>query len=397
MLFRSQFNDASQNIGAPSNAILDINATDEIELNATLVDINGNVEISGTATTTGVHTFTAVPVFPNNTVESADIQADAITGAKIADDAINSEHYTDGSIDEAHLANSAVNTAKIANSSITADKLAANCVDSSELINGSIDASHFAAGAVDATAIGNDVVNSQHYAAASIDNEHLADNAVDTAEIADNAVSLAKMAGGTDGNLITYDASGDPAYVATGSDGQVLTSTGAGSAPAFEALPASGKVLQLISVTKVDTFTYSGSTNFQNLTGLSAAITPSSSSNKVMIQVNLNLSSETRYAAAILKRGSTHVGGGTASSNRPSVSVSTASNPDNTNDEYVMNNSSFSFLDSPSTTSAVTYQVQVGNTNSDGATLYVNRNEDDSDANHSHRGSSTITLMEIAG
>ena len=62
-----QFNDASQNIGATSNAILDINATDEIELNATLVDINANVEISGTATTTGVHTFTAVPVFPNNT------------------------------------------------------------------------------------------------------------------------------------------------------------------------------------------------------------------------------------------------------------------------------------------------------------------------------------------
>ena len=77
-----QFNDASQNIGAPSATVLDINATDEIELNATLVDINGNVEISGTATTTGVHTFTAVPVFPNNTIETADIQADAITNAE---------------------------------------------------------------------------------------------------------------------------------------------------------------------------------------------------------------------------------------------------------------------------------------------------------------------------
>ena len=58
-----QFNDASQNIGAPSNAILDINATDEIELNATLVDINANVEISGTAVTTGVHTFTQLYLF----------------------------------------------------------------------------------------------------------------------------------------------------------------------------------------------------------------------------------------------------------------------------------------------------------------------------------------------
>ena len=54
-------------------------------------------------------------------------------------------------------------------------------------------------------------------------------------EVADNAVTLAKMAGGTDGNLITYDASGDPAYVTTGTSGQVLTSGGAGVAPTFQA------------------------------------------------------------------------------------------------------------------------------------------------------------------
>ena len=58
-----QFNDASQNIGAPSNAILDINATDEIELNATLIDINGNVEISGTTSQVGVSTSTAKDIF----------------------------------------------------------------------------------------------------------------------------------------------------------------------------------------------------------------------------------------------------------------------------------------------------------------------------------------------
>ena len=51
-----QFNDASQNITAPSATVLDINATDEIELNATLVDINANVEINGTTTQTGVST-----------------------------------------------------------------------------------------------------------------------------------------------------------------------------------------------------------------------------------------------------------------------------------------------------------------------------------------------------
>jgi hypothetical protein len=63
----------------------------------------------------GVVTFSQVPVFPNDTVETADIQADAITGAKIADDAINSEHYTDGSIDTAHIADANVTLAKIAN------------------------------------------------------------------------------------------------------------------------------------------------------------------------------------------------------------------------------------------------------------------------------------------
>jgi len=52
--------------------------------------------------------------------------------------------------------------------------------------------------------------------------------------LADNSVTLAKMAGGTDGNLITYDASGDPAYVTTGTSGQVLTSGGTGVAPTFQ-------------------------------------------------------------------------------------------------------------------------------------------------------------------
>ena len=118
-----QFRDSAINIGSPADGDLDINADDEIELNSTLIDINGNVEISGTAVTTGVHTFTAVPVFPNNTIETADIQADAIDGTKIADDAINSEHYTDGSIDTAHIADSQITTAKIADANITTAKL----------------------------------------------------------------------------------------------------------------------------------------------------------------------------------------------------------------------------------------------------------------------------------
>jgi len=115
---------------------------------------------------------------------------DTVTGAKIVDNAINSEHYTDASIDLAHLS--------------------ADSVDGSKIVD--------------------DAINSEHYT----------DGSIDTAHIADNQITLAKLAGGTDGNIISYDASGDPVAIATGSDGQVLTSTGAGSPPAFEALPGGG-------------------------------------------------------------------------------------------------------------------------------------------------------------
>ena len=61
---------------------------------------------------------------------------------------------------------------------------------------------------------------------------------VGTDGVKDDAVTLAKQAAGTDGQIITYDASGNPVAVGPGTDGQVLTSTGAGSPPAFEDIPA---------------------------------------------------------------------------------------------------------------------------------------------------------------
>jgi len=64
------------------------------------------------------------------------------------------------------------------------------------------------------------------------------DGTVDAGTLADDAVGLAQMASGTDGNLITYDASGDPAAVAVGTSGQVLTSNGAGAAPTMQTVSA---------------------------------------------------------------------------------------------------------------------------------------------------------------
>ena len=52
-----QFRDSAINIGSPADGDLDINADDEVEINSTLIDINGNVEMSGTLAQAGVATF----------------------------------------------------------------------------------------------------------------------------------------------------------------------------------------------------------------------------------------------------------------------------------------------------------------------------------------------------
>ena len=72
-----------------------------------------------------------------------------------------------------------------------------------------------------------------------------------TAGLVDDAVTLAKMAAGTAGNLITYDASGNPAAVATGTATHVLTSNGAGAAPTFQAAAGGGGGLTNITETLI--------------------------------------------------------------------------------------------------------------------------------------------------
>ena len=111
-------------------------------------------------------------------------------------------------------------------------KGAAAALTSADIPDNSITAAKIVEGTITVGDIGTNAVGA----------DELANDAVDTNAIADDAVTLAKMAGGTDGNIISYDASGDPVAIATGTDGQVLTSTGAGSPPAFEAIPSSGPV-----------------------------------------------------------------------------------------------------------------------------------------------------------
>ena len=96
-------------------------------------------------------------------------------------------------------------------------------VTSAKIVNGTIVADDLADDAVTTAKIADDAVGA----------DQLASNAVVTASIVDDAVTLAKMAAGTDGNIISYDANGDPVAVATGNAGQILTSAGAGAPPTF--------------------------------------------------------------------------------------------------------------------------------------------------------------------
>jgi hypothetical protein len=82
-----------------------------------------------------------------------------------------------------------------------------------------------------------------------------------SSDITDGIISLPKLTDGTDGNLISYDASGNPVAVATGTDGQVLTSAGAGAPPAFEALPAGGSTAPYCSVYRNGNQTLSDATH----------------------------------------------------------------------------------------------------------------------------------------
>ena len=119
--------------------------------------------------------------------------------------------------------------------------------------------------------------------------------------VADNAITLAKMASGTDGNIISYDASGDPVAIATGSDGQVLTSAGAGAPPAFETVAAGGKCLQ-IKYALNNTYSATGSVttpafddsipqNNEGIdVGVNVAITPGHASNILVLEASVSCS-----------------------------------------------------------------------------------------------------------
>ena len=155
-----------------------------------------------------------------------------------------------------------------------------------------------------------------------------------------------------------------------------------------------GKVLQVVSTTKTDTFSVTTSA-YTDITGLSASITPSSASNKILVLYNVDFGGNDDVLIVLqLLRGATNIqiADTAGSRRRSSIGTYLGTAAMGTGSHTTI---SSNFLDSPSTTSSTTYKLQIGANTS--AILYVNRNSLDGDNVSAFRATSTITLMEIAG
>ena len=156
-----------------------------------------------------------------------------------------------------------------------------------------------------------------------------------------------------------------------------------------------GKILQVVSTTKTDTFSATANQTV-DITGLSVSITPSSTSSKILISYSITAGiTEGGFAGGILLlRDSTQIYLGDAASNRARISNFISISNTGGGTDYNMVNASGEHLDSPSTTSAITYKLQA-KTMGSGA-FYIGRSKSDSDQNYIPRTPSSITLLEVA-
>ena len=176
--------------------------------------------------------------------------------------------------------------------------------------------------------------------------------------------------------------------------GSVTSATLADGAAAGSKLGA-GSIIQVVHVTKNDISsitTGSSSANY-DVPGLTATITPSSTSNKILIDACLNISINNGYhVTARILRGSTYIafGDGTQSS---VIEGYAHRYTRATNGSYSIDQMTLFHEDSPSTTSATTYKIQF-NTHVAG-TAYINRTTSDNNNDFEPRSISGITVMEI--
>ncbi len=147
----------------------------------------------------------------------------------------------------------------------------------------------------------------------------------------------------------------------------------------------------------------SNETNYVDITNQNVTITPTSSSSKILISFaqmgELNISGH--QLCYILKRaisgGATTQIKGAAAGNRPRIFVPASISYDRDETSTPEMGNCAGYLDSPNTTSAVTYTVQAGMNSNNSGTYFYNRTVQDIDSVYdSERGLSWITVMEVS-
>ena len=154
-----------------------------------------------------------------------------------------------------------------------------------------------------------------------------------------------------------------------------------------------GTILQVVQGVLADPVTFT-TANAWTAIGLSASITPRYSTSKILISCNIGIGSNggSSYDAGFgLFRDSTQI----ALPNSPGSRMQTFMPfGDRNQGLYEMVTVSNQYLDSPNTTSAITYSIRAYSTNANAH--YINRTGSDSDGLGDSRGISTIILMEVA-
>jgi hypothetical protein len=159
------------------------------------------------------------------------------------------------------------------------------------------------------------------------------------------------------------------------------------------ALPT-GSVLQVVQAYKTDVFTTTASVD-TDITGLTVTLTPTSSTSKFLITSFISGFSNNGVGGGFcIQRNGTKIGLADASGSRTRTSYAgDLYTGDAAGTIQMQFNSVACFLDSPSTSSSITYKVTA---QCNGGALYINREEQDSDNNDATRCVSNITVMEIA-